>query len=94
MHEGFQPFSDRFDKVDARYIPPVFAYHHRVGVSVTGGFVYHGRKNPALAGKYIFGDFETRRLWALKQRDRILTSIIEVGRAPDRIASFGLDLDG
>lgn len=61
---------------------------------MTGGFVYHGRKNPALAGKYIFGDFETRRLWALKQRDRILTSIIEVGRAPDRIASFGLDLDG
>jgi putative heme-binding domain-containing protein len=94
VHEGFQPFSDRFAKSDARYVPPVFAYHHRVGVSVTGGYVYHGRKNPALAGKYIFGDFETRRVWALEQRDRILTSIVEIGRAPDRIASFGLDSEG
>ena len=92
--EGFQPFSDSFAKSDARYVPPVFSYHHRVGVSVTGGFVYHGRKNPALAGKYIFGDFETRRVWALEQRDRALTSIVEIGRAPDRIASFGLDSAG
>ncbi len=92
--EGFRPHSERFAKPDARYVPPVFAYHHRVGVSVTGGFVYRGRKNPALAGKYIFGDFEVRRVWALEQRDRKLTSLIEIGRAPERIASFGLDGDG
>ena len=36
---------------------------------------------------------ETRRVWALEQRDRVLLSIIEIGHAPDRIASFGLDLD-
>ena len=94
VREGFQPFSDSFAKPDARYVPPVFAYHHRVGVSITGGFVYHGHKNPVLKGKYICGDFETRRVWALEQRDRNLTSIVEIGRAPDRIASFGLGLDG
>jgi putative heme-binding domain-containing protein len=92
--EGFRPFSDRFAKADARYVPPVFAYHHRVGVSVTGGFVYRGKKNPSLAGKYIFGDFETRRVWALEQRDRKLTSLVEIGRAPDRIVSFGVDSEG
>ena len=92
--EGFRPFSDRFAKPDARYVPPVFAYHHRVGVSVTGGFVYRGRKNPALVGKYIFGDFETRRVWALDQKDRAVTSLVEIGRAPERIASFGLDSEG
>ncbi len=92
--EGFRPFSDRFARADARYVPPVFAYHHRVGVSVTGGFVYRGSKHPALAGKYIVGDFETRRVWALEQRDRVLTSIVEIGQSPERIASFGLDSDG
>ena len=92
--EGFRPFSDRFAKAEARLVPPVFAYHHRVGVSITGGFVYRGRKNPALVGKYIVGDFEARRVWALEQRDRILTSIVEIGRAPDRIVSFGVDSEG
>ncbi len=92
--EGFRPFSDRFLNNNAPKVPPVFAYHHRVGVSVTGGFVYRGRKNPSLAGKYIFGDFETRRVWALEQRNRMLTSMIEIGVAPDRIASFGQDAEG
>ncbi len=92
--EGFRPFSDHFAKPGVRYVPPVFAYHHRVGVSVTGGFVYRGKKNPTLTGKYLFGDYETRRVWAIEQRDRTLTSIVEIGRAPERIASFGLDSDG
>src|SRR5262249_13850934 len=43
---------------------------------------------------YIFGDFESRRVWALKQRDRKITSIMEIGRAPDRIVSFGTDAQG
>ena len=90
VFEGFSRFSNRFAKTDARYVPPVFAYHHRVGVSVTGGFVYRGRNNPSLAGKYIFGDFETQRVWALEQRDRNLTSIVEIGRA--RIGSSPSEL--
>ncbi|WP_165072607.1 PQQ-dependent sugar dehydrogenase [Paludisphaera rhizosphaerae] len=94
VFEGVRPFSDRFARPNARYVPPVFAYHHRLGPSVTGGFVYRGAKNPTIAGKYVFGDFETRRVWALDQRDRTPTAILEIGRAPDRIASFGTDSEG
>jgi hypothetical protein len=89
--EGFRPYSDRYAKSGENYVRPVFAYHHRVGPSVTGGFVYRGKQQPALVGKYICGDYETRRVWALTQRDRTLTSIVEIGRAPERIVSFGLD---
>jgi putative heme-binding domain-containing protein len=92
--EGIRPHSNRFASADARYVPPVFAYSHRVGPSVTGGFVYRGARQPALVGKYIFGDYETRRVWALEQRDRRITSIIEIGRSPERIASFGMDSEG
>jgi putative heme-binding domain-containing protein len=94
VFEGFRSFSDRYAKGGARYVPPVFAYHHRVGVSVTGGFVYRGKKYPAMAGKYICGDYETRRVWAIEQNDRKLTSIVEIGRAPERIVSFGMDSEG
>ncbi len=34
--------------------------------SITGGFVYRGRAIPELAGAYLYGDFVSGRLWALK----------------------------
>ena len=92
--EGFRPHSGRFARAGANYVPPVFAYSHRVGPSVTGGFVYRGKEQPALVGKYVFGDYETRRVWALDQRDRRATSIVEIGRSPEKIASFGVDAEG
>ncbi len=39
---------------------PILEYDHTGGgISVIGGFVYHGSLLPDLAGKYIFGDFST-----------------------------------
>ncbi len=39
------------------YTDPVLEYGHSEGISVIGGFVYRGSAIPALAGKYVFGDF-------------------------------------
>lgn len=36
---------------------PIFAYPHKMGKSVTGGYVYRGCEYPNLNGIYIFGDF-------------------------------------
>lgn len=36
---------------------PIFAYPHKLGKSVTGGYVYRGCEYPNLNGLYIFGDF-------------------------------------
>ncbi|MDA1016017.1 MAG: PQQ-dependent sugar dehydrogenase, partial [Planctomycetota bacterium] len=46
-------------------LPPTVELPHTDGVSVTGGFVYRGRKFPELVGQYIFGDWETRRIWSV-----------------------------
>jgi putative heme-binding domain-containing protein len=94
VYEGFTPFSDQYRRPTEKYIPPVFSYPHRIGVCVTGGYVYRGRNAPAMFGRYIFGDFQVRHLWALTQRDRKLTSIIQIGDAPTRFAAFGRDHDG
>ncbi|XP_023575408.1 HHIP-like protein 1 [Octodon degus] len=46
---------------------PIFAYPHKLGKSVTGGYVYRGCENPNLKGLYIFGDFMSGRLMSLRE---------------------------
>jgi putative heme-binding domain-containing protein len=88
VFEGFAPYSNRYRRADAKFTPPIFAYPHRVGVSITGGYVYRGTRAPVMQGRYICGDFESRRIWALTQTNRVLSSVVEIGRAPTRIVSF------
>jgi glucose/arabinose dehydrogenase len=48
---------------------PVTAYRHTRGrCSVTAGLVYRGSAIPALAGRYVFGDFCSGELWTLKPK--------------------------
>jgi TolB protein len=42
----------------------------------------------------IFGDFESKRIWALTQDDRHLTKVRQICESPQRIASFGVEPDG
>uniref|UniRef100_A0A3Q4I5G8 HHIP like 1 n=1 Tax=Neolamprologus brichardi TaxID=32507 RepID=A0A3Q4I5G8_NEOBR len=46
---------------------PVYAYPHKMGKSVTGGYVYRGCEYPNLNGIYIFGDFMSGRLMSLQE---------------------------
>lgn len=73
---------------------PLIELPHTIACSVTGGYVYRGRKFPELRGAYVFGDWETRRLWAARfdgDRTREMTEIV---RPSVRIVAFGEDNDG
>jgi putative heme-binding domain-containing protein len=94
VYEGGNAFSERYRSDKAIYTPPVFSYPHRAGVSVTGGYVYRGKQAPRMEAWYIFADYESRRVWALRQADRKLQQIVEIGRAPTRAVSFAQRLDG
>jgi glucose/arabinose dehydrogenase len=94
VYEGFEPFSNRYRREGATYVPPVFAYRRKYGNSVTGGFVYRGDKRSSFYGVYVCGDYTSHRLFGLKQRDRTLQAVRQIGTAPQGIASFAEDEEG
>ena len=62
-------------------------------MSITGGYVYHGRKHPLLAGKYVYGDYVTGKIWGLGYNKQINWQR-ELLDTPLRIICFGTDADG
>ncbi len=69
---------------------PVWEYSHDLGISITGGFVYRGTLAPSLAGRYVFADYGTGRIWALAWdgSDATVEEIMDTSLA---ISSFGVD---
>ncbi len=94
VFEGFETFSNRYRREGETYTSPIFAYSRRFGPSVTGGFVYRADPGSTFYGKYIFGDYESRRIFALTQEDRTLKEVRQIGISPQRIVSFGQDTEG
>ena len=94
VREGFSSFSDEFKREGETFTDPLFAYEHGLGFSVTGGHVYRGDPSSSFYGVYIFGDYNTRRIWGLRQKNGRLIDVKELATAPTDVASFGLDENG
>ena len=77
-------------------IEPIWEYDHQIGKSITGGLVYRGKRLPQLHGHYVYADFVTGKIWALKYNER--TGRVEKNmRIPsDRlpVLAFGQDEAG
>lgn len=97
IKEGFACFRkkrvgcDRKDLVD-----PVLAYGRALGGSITGGYVYLGKRVPALAGLYVFGDATSGRLFAaaLPENRAQRVEPRTLGQWPMMPVTFGRDADG
>ena len=93
--EGMHPYEPERDQSDLcenakGLIEPVWEYGRDQGISVTGGYVYRGRALPDLVGWYVYADYASGNIWALR---------LENGKAVNRllmkakilISTFGVD---
>ncbi len=78
---------------NAKFIDPVWDYPRSQGISISGGFVYHGKSYPELEGKYLFADYVLARIWALTPNgDKRVEpeAVQQIATAPS-VVSFGRD---
>lgn len=107
VREGARNFKP--GPASAQYVDPVMEYPHRPnlapqglfpdhspGLCVIGGYVYRGKKFPALEGVYVYGDYNLGTIWGFRY-DRDAHKVTAHGMLLDQkknITSFAEDLDG
>jgi len=89
FREGFEPFAG--DPRGLVLTDPIFQYDHSQGCSITGGYVYRGAVLPSLAGAYLFGDYCSGLVWALRQGDGEVWQSEVLFSTDLNISTFGED---
>lgn len=94
--EGFDCFDPPENCSQEGLILPVTQYLHPDGCSITGGYVYRGKKYPSMVGHYFFGDYCLGKIWTIRELgngdwEREPTLHVETGYL---ISSFGEDEAG
>ncbi len=64
VQEGTHPFRPERKKGPTPILKPVVEHSHADFRSITGGYIYRGKRLPELERHYIYGDFDTGRVWA------------------------------
>jgi glucose/arabinose dehydrogenase len=94
--ESLHPFGAQGVGPRPDLIEPIWEYHHDIGKSITGGQVYRGKRLPDLDGHYLYADYVSGRIWALKY-DEAKKRVTANRPIKDRtlpILSFGEDEQG
>jgi uncharacterized repeat protein (TIGR03806 family) len=96
VQEGTHPFRPERKLGPTPIQRPIIEQPHTDFRSITGGFVYHGKRLPELRGAYIYGDFDTGRIWGLRY-DRSAKKVTwhqELAQTGRRVIGFAEDKDG
>lgn len=75
-------------------IAPVFEYPHTEGKAIVGGHVYRGKQIPELVGCYVYTDYISGKVWALKIDDQGEVQPNTLLLTVPHPSGFGEDYDG
>ena len=92
VYEGTLPYRNPLSLPPASFTAPVLDYGRDQGAAVIGGYVYRGARAPELRGSYVYGDYVSGRVWALRRDAGAVTST-EIAFV-ENVASFGEDQQG
>lgn len=91
--EGGLPFQPERKQGPGELVPPTVKHHHTEARSITGGYIYRGKRLPELYGAYIYCDYATGKVWGLRydeENEKVLWNE-EIADSSYSVAAFGLD---
>jgi putative heme-binding domain-containing protein len=91
--EGPQPVRTEARRGPTPILPPALSFPHTEAASITGGYVYRGKKLKDLVGAYVCGDWVTRKLWATRFDGDKVVWHKEIAQGTQRVVAFGVDND-
>jgi uncharacterized repeat protein (TIGR03806 family) len=94
VQEGSHPFYLERPRGAQPITAPTAEHHHQESRSLTGGVVYRGTKFPDLVGCFIYGDYSTGKIWAIRHDGSQVTSHREIADTTLQIAGFSLNNAG
>lgn len=92
--EGSHPFYLERKAGPTPFVKPTVEHHHSEARSLTGGIVYYGKRFPELRGAYLYGDYSTGHIWAVKHDGQKLVWHKKVAITPLKITAFSTDSKG
>jgi glucose/arabinose dehydrogenase/mono/diheme cytochrome c family protein len=87
-YEGSREFMIDRLRGPSPFTPPTIEHDHSEFRSLTGGFVYRGKRFPELEGAYLYGDYTTGRIWAAKHDGKKLLWQREIADTFLAVADF------
>jgi uncharacterized repeat protein (TIGR03806 family) len=94
VQEGAHPFRPERKLGPTPIKKPLVEHPHSDFRSITGGYVYYGSRLPELKEAYIYGDYDTGRIWSLKYDGRQVSDQHELADTQLRIVAWGQDPAG
>ena len=93
-YEANHDFNTAGCQAATNYTPPILEYAHQNSrCSVTGGYVYRGKKFPMLKGKYFYADYCTGEVFDATQKAGVWTSVLAAPTGYN-VSTFGEDSGG
>jgi uncharacterized repeat protein (TIGR03806 family) len=92
--EGGRIFQEKRPLGIGKLTFPLIDHDHSESRALTGGLVYRGSKFPELEGCYIYGDYETGKIWAAKIDEGGISSVREIVNSFMNIHGFFQTAEG
>ncbi len=92
--EGSHDFYPNRQRGPTPIVKPTVEHHHSEARSLTGGIVYYGEKFSELQGAYIYGDYSTGNIWAVKHDGTKVVWHKQIAATRLMITGFAADAKG